>query len=95
MIDVRRYDHKEATNKRTGAVTLPWYECYYYYNRKELAWYDSREDILRLNSNYLSKDKATEYERALKSERFSGAYKYLFDMLNADKETNMSEYMNI
>lgn len=95
MIDVKRYNHEEKVNKRTGQITPAYYECFYYYKGYELAWYNSREDILRVNTKYISHDKTTEYKRALNSAMYSDAYKYLFDMLNVDKDTNMSEYMNM
>lgn len=95
MIEVKRHDYKEVRNKRTGQITPAYYECYYYYKRHELAWYNSKEDILRLNTKYISYDKTTVYERALKSNMYGDAYRYLFDMLNVDKDTNMSEYMNM
>ena len=101
MIDVVRRD-VEAKELRIHGKTIrrpASYTCRYYYNapngeRREIAMYRSVEDIVRVRTEYIYNDfSMSHYERALRGQ-FSDAYRYLFDMLNIDKDTRMSEYMN-
>lgn len=98
MIEVKRFDYKQKvfTYKNGKQKTTPaYYECFYRFERKEIACYDSRTDTLYLNSLYISKDrKLKEYDRALAWE-LKSAYKYLFEMLGVDKDSKLSEYANI
>ena len=85
MIKVERYD-----NKKTGTYT-----CHYYYNGREIADYMSQYDTIYCNSRCIAKDyKKPIYERALNGE-YKEAFAELFAMLNADKTSKMSEFMNI
>lgn len=98
MIEVKHYDNKERVYK-SGKVIPASYHCYYYFTHNgkklEIAWYDSKDDILLLNSLYIHKDfSMKEYDRALVG-RFKEAYEYLFQMLGVDKTTKMSEYFNV
>lgn len=98
MIEVKRYNNKERVYK-SGKVVPASYNCYYYFSyngrKLELAWYDSKDDILLLNSSYIHKDfSMKEYDRALLG-KFKEAYEYLFSMLGVDKNTKMSEYFNV
>ena len=99
MITVKRTDYEAKTfrNKRTGRTRLvpSHYECRYIYDGKEIAFYESRDDVLYLKTDYIGSDfKRSEYDRALTS-KYSEAYSYLFQMLNCDSTTRMSEYTNL
>ena len=111
FVDVVRTDYpkKIFRNKRTGKETIreAFYCCSYRYQGREIANYNSEEDIIRLNSEYIDSKvsnarmkerseyfKKPAYERALECD-YKEAYKYLFAMLGIDETTKMSEFMNI
>jgi len=84
-ITVKRYD-----NKRTGT-----YECYYYRDGRKIAEYYSKTDTIYRDSRLINKDlKRPIYDRAL-SGKYAEAYRQLFDMLNIDSTSTMSEYIDL
>jgi len=94
MIDVRRFDSKERTDVR-GNVIPAFYTCEYRHNGIEIANYNSKSDIVYLNSDLLLPYKrGTVYERAIGG-KYKEAFEYLFNMLNIDSTTKMSEFTNI
>ena len=96
MIQVRRTNYEARTKKhKSGRIEeIPaYYTCRYCYGGKEIARYNSQEDILRLRTEYINNDfSMSYYDRAMQCE-LSDAYMYLFYMLNVDETTSMSEYM--
>ncbi len=91
MVDVARRNYPERTG-RNGKVIPASYECRYLYEGREIAWYDSKTDCLYLRTDCIGCDfKKSVYDRAV-SCKFQDGYKYLFDMLGADKTARMSEY---
>ena len=99
MIEVKRADYPERVrhHRKTGAVlsVIPaHYECSYHYNGREIARYMSINDCLMLKTDYIGHDfKRSTYDRALSCE-YKDAYAELFFMLNVDKTSKISEYMN-
>ena len=97
MIEVKRYDYpaKTKVSRRTGKeITTPArYYCYYYYKGKEIAQYSSMGDVLALNTDYIGTNFSLKpYDRALKC-RYKDAYQYLFAMLNVDRTTRITDYI--
>ena len=87
-IEVKRKDYK----RRNGYEC---YECRYFYNGKEIAWYTSADDTLYLKTDYIGMNfKKPEYVRACEC-KYSEAYKYLFEMLSVDSTSKLSEYTSI
>lgn len=94
MIEVKRSDHPAKT-LRNGEIRPAFYECHYYHNGKQIAWYDSKQDVIYLRTDFIGTNfKETPYTRALKCP-MSDAYKYLFEMLNVDEKTKISEFTAI
>ena len=95
MIEVKRHEYPERT-KRDGTIIPAHYECCYYNEgKRQIAYYRSKDDTLYLNTDCIGNDwKKTEYERALNCS-LKEDYKYLFDMLGADKTTKMSEFFDL
>jgi hypothetical protein len=97
MIEIKRYEHKERVIQyKNGLVkTIPaYYECYYYYNGIEVAWYKSKDDVLCLKTKYIERDRTkSDYERALNGS-YKEVYSYLFSMLGIDETSRLSEYMS-
>ena len=99
MIEVKRTDYQQKVirNKRNGKERIipAHYECRYLCNGKEIAYYDSRDDVLYLKTDLIGHDfKRSEYDRAMAC-KYSEAYRHLFQMLGADKTTRMSEYTSL
>lgn len=95
MIEVKRIDH-EAINGRYGYFPA-WYEVKYFYtptfrNKVEIAKYSSKDDVLRVRSEYIAHGRRSSYDNALHG-NFTDAYRYLFDMLNVDETSSIGEYM--
>lgn len=98
MIEVKRTDYPEKViqNKRLGTsmVRAAWYECSYRWNGREIATYDSKEDIIRLNTDYLGGSfRATYFER-MKTSKYADAFAELVEFLNINENTALSEYMS-
>lgn len=96
QIEVRRqYVESRVKKYKSGRIeTIPaYYVCRYYYGGKEIARYDSQENLLRLRTELIKNDFSLScFERAIQGD-YSNAYRQLFDLLNIDKESAMSEYM--
>ena len=99
FIEVKRnnYPERVRTSRHTGkvlSVTPAFHVCGYFHNGREIAKYDSRDDCLYLRTDYIGCDfSRSAYDRAVSSERFGEAYRYLFAMLNVDQTSTISEYM--
>ena len=98
MITVKRTDYKSRTiHYRNGreSVIPARYECRYLHNGREIATYDSKDDVLYLKTDYIGSDfKRPPYDRALTC-AFKEAYSHLFQMLNVDSTSSISEYTNL
>ena len=55
MVSVRRKDFKEIRLKN-GKVIPKCYECRYYSDGKEIAWYTSKDDTIFLRTDYIGTD---------------------------------------
>lgn len=94
MITVKRVDYKAVYDRRGKEIKPDRYECRYYSAGKELAWYDSYEDVLYLNSRYIDRSHKKDFDKAVNG-KYAEEYKYLFAMLKVDGTSRMSEYMAI
>ena len=100
MIEVKRTDYPkfEVKNRKTGKVikTIPKrYVCEYFYGGREIAMYESQNDTLYVKTSLTLRDWSKSiYYRAVNG-TYAEAYKELFDMLNVDEKTSMSEYTNL
>lgn len=95
MIDVKREDYPELNFK---GVIPAHYKCIYRYNGRKIAFYNSREDCLYLNSDYIDRRKdgardrsGATYTRAMNC-KLAEAYEELFAMLGVDEKTHLSEF---
>lgn len=98
MITLKRYDHKKATmypGTRREKTIPAFYECYYYHDGKEIAWYNSKNDTLYLKTRLISKDRSLNYYNRALAGDYHEAYAYLFNMLGVDETSTMTEYMNL
>lgn len=100
MITVQRTDYKERTitNRRTGKVikTIPaHYECRYLCDGKEIAWYDSKDNVVYLRTDYLAKPFSAPYEERMKNSKYVAMWNELIEFLNINKDTRLSEYTNL
>lgn len=106
MIEVKRTEYPERViHYRGGRIppkTVPaHYVCYYKFGGRQIAYYDSRDDCIYLNSRIIDrladgtrKREGKVYDRALRC-GMAEAYKELFEMLGADEKTRMSEYCDV
>ena len=101
-IVVKRNDYKEHIFR--GIVRPAYYECEYFFEGRKIAFYDSRDDTLYLNSDFIDRDKEGKRDRARRDEtaynralscKIAEAYKELFAMLGCDSETHFSEYIDL
>lgn len=103
MIKVKREDYPAHTFR--GVKYPARFTCRYFFEGREIANYDSKDDIIYLNSDLLdtlkdgtrNRDRARwdkpKFERALDC-KYADAFKELFEMLGADETTQFSEFMN-
>lgn len=95
MVDVYRKDYPAKVRKlrNGGEQTIPaWYSCVYKCGNKQIAYYDSRDDVLYCKTDYIGHDfSKSVYERATTC-KMKDVFKYLFFMLNVDKESILSEF---
>ena len=109
VIEVIRTNYPEKTihfKNGTEKFIPARYECKYRYEGKTIGFYDSKDDIVYLNDDYINagldyRDRkkwakwchTSPYDRA-KSCPNHEAYDYLFAMLGIDETTRLSEYMD-
>lgn len=83
MITEKRFENKRNND----------YECYYRWNGKEIAWYNSKEDVVYLKDSMLSGNYKKSYFERMKESKFPEAFKELVEFLSIDENTKLSEYM--
>lgn len=92
MMTVKRTTFKDLRNTKNKEIPAEYFECRYYHGGRQIAWYSSIDDVLRLKTDYIGSNfDKTPYERALECD-MKRVYEYLFEMLNVDEKTNVSEY---
>lgn len=96
-ITVKRTDHPERTrtvNRKTGkTVVVPaHYECWYYWNGKEIAHYTSTDDIVYLRTDYLARPLSLPYAERMEKAPCPEMWADLVAFLDINKDTALSEY---
>ena len=99
-ITVKRHDYPERTrivNRRTGkTVIIPaFYECHYYWNGNEIAFYNSRDDVLYLNTAHLSRGKSLSYFERMRASEGPEMWVDLVQLLKINSGTKLRGYFNI
>ncbi len=98
MVEVKRTNYPARTIKyRSGREKyLPeWHECRYLHNGREIATYNSNDDILYCKTDLIGHDfKRSVYDRATTC-KLKDAFCYLFAMLGVDETSSISEYTNL
>lgn len=94
MIEVKRFDYKERKFKN-GKIVPDFYECFYYQNGNKIAWYDSRESVIYLNSKMLTKDFTKPYFDRMKESKYCESFNELIEFLGIDENTKLSEFLDM
>lgn len=94
MIKTKRFDYEERYNKMGKLIHPKFYECFYYWNGREIAFYDSRKGILYLNTKLLNKDFKLSYFERMNDTKFKEGFDELIDLLGINKDTKLSEFLN-
>ena len=97
-ITVKRHDYPERIRHlRNGSTKVipAYYECIYYWNDKEIAYYVSREDVVYLKTDYLGRGKDLRYFGRMKASNDPGMWADLVQFLKINSDTKLSEYFNI
>lgn len=100
MITVERKDFpaRDIKNKRTGEVikTIPArYTCRYYHQGREIAFYESDFDCLYLKTDLILRDFSKPIHYRALNGKCKEVFAYLFDMLNVDETSRLSEFCNL
>ena len=96
-ITVKRYDYPERTRRyRNGEThTIPaFFESYYFWNGKEIAYYNSRNDTLFLSTARLGRSREDYFERMKKAPK-PEMWADLTEFLGITENTRLSEYFNL
>lgn len=88
MITVKRYDFKRTTKRPA------YYETVYRWDGVKIAEYNSLKDVIYLDSRKIRNGDGTTFDRALTG-KYSHRFAYLFEMLNVDETSSLSEYLDI
>ena len=98
IVKLEKYPAREFR----GKITPAYHKTHYYYNSCEIAFYDSRDDTIYLNSDVIDIAESgkrvirtgNQYKRAI-SGKYREVYKYLFSMISADETSFYSEFINV
>ena len=67
----------------------------YYWDGKKIAEYDSRKDVIYLDSRKIAKPNGDSiYNRALNG-GYGRRFRHMFDALGVDETSTLSEYMDL
>ena len=97
-IEVKRHDYPQRTRKhRNGSMTIipAFFEAYYFWNGIEVAHYNSLDDVLYLNTDYLSMGRGLSYQERMKQAPNPDMWEDLIACLNIDENTKLSGYINV
>ena len=97
IITVIRDDYPKRTVRLHGneKIIPAWYECRYFWDGQEIAWYNSRDDVLYLKTKYLMPDFKKSMIERMKGSSTPEMWQDLVTFLKIDKNTKMSEYTSI
>mgnify|MGYP007123348949 CR=1 FL=1 len=94
MFTVKRFDHDERKFK-SGKIIPAFYECFYYWNGKKIAWYSGRDNTLYLNTWMLGNDFKKSYAERMKESKYKEAFEELVNFLSLDRAAKISEFMDM
>lgn len=96
MVELKRYDYPERISKKTGKViSTEHYEIYFYVNGIEFAWYDSKEDVLFLNSKYLGDVFNLTYSERIENCKYKNEFEQILNKFEFTENTKLSEYCSM
>ena len=93
MITTKRFDYKEK--KYRNKVVLAFYEIYYFWNGKNIAWFSSKDKTLYLNTRMLGNDFDKSYFERMNESKYKEAFEELIEFIHIKEETKLSEFMNM
>jgi hypothetical protein len=93
MITTKRFDYKEK--KYRNKVVPAFYEIYYFWNGKNIAWFSSKDNTLYLNARMLGNDFKKSYFERMNESKYKEAFEELVNFLSLDRASKLSEFMNM
>lgn len=93
MITTKRFNHKEL--KFRNEVVPAFYEIYYFWNGKKIAWFSSKDNTLYLNTMMLGNDFKKSYSERMKESKYKEGFEELVDSLSLDRAAKLSEFMDM
>lgn len=93
MITTKRFDYKEK--KYRNKVVPAFYEIYYFWNGKNIAWFSSKGNTLYLNTRMLGNDFKKSYFERMNESKYKEAFEELIEFIHIKEETKLSEFMNM
>ena len=93
MITTKRFDYKEK--KYRNKVVPAFYEIYYFWNGKNIAWFSSKYNTLYLNTRMLGNDFEKSYFERMNESKYKEAFEELIEFIHINEETKSSEFMNM
>ena len=93
MITTKRFDYKEK--KYRNKVVPAFYEIYYFWNGKNIAWFSSKCNTLYLNTRMLGNDFEKSYFERMNESKYKEAFEELIEFIHIKEETKLSEFMNM
>ena len=97
-ITVKRHDYPERIRHlRNGSTRIipACYECVYYWNGKEIAYYASREDVVYLKTDYLGRGENLSYFERMRASEDPEMWADLVQFLKINSGTKLRGYFNI
>lgn len=93
MITTKRFDYKEKQHR--NKVIPASYKIYYFWNGKKIAEFNSKDNILYLNTRMLGNDFKKSYTERMKESKYKEAFEELVDSLSLDRAAKLSEFMDM
>lgn len=93
MITTKRFDYKEKQPR--NKVIPASYKIYYFWNGKKIAEFNSKDNILYLNTQMLGNDFKKSYTERMKESKYKEAFEELVDSLSLDRAAKLSEFMEM
>ena len=88
MITTKRFDYKEK--KYRNKVVPAFYEIYYFWNGKNIAWFSSKDNTLYLNTRMLGNDFEKSYFERMNESKYKEAFEELIEFIHIKEETKLS-----
>ena len=96
MVTSKRYDYPGRISKKTGKIiSTEHYEIYYYAYGKEIAHYESKKDVLYLNTRYLGSEFNLTYLERIANCKYKDEFNAIINELETGENTKLSEYYNM